>query len=292
MVKSPQFRLHFIVFLWGFTAILGKLISVDAVVLVFYRTLFSAGFLYFFIRSIKKQSLRISRRNLWQLLGTGGIIGFHWLAFFYSIKIANVSIALACLSSATLFASLLEPLFFKRKIDPLELIMGVVIVICISLIFNAQFEYKWGIIFGIICAFLSALFTVLNGKMFGKTSSENIIFYEILGGWLVVALFSLFSGDIGTLAQVSTRDFILIVVLASLFTAFPMLESIRLMEFVSPFTLALTVNLEPVYGIIIAFFIFGDSEHMSSIFYIASFVMILAIVINGVVKAKRKKNTA
>ncbi|QCX53485.1 DMT family transporter [Elizabethkingia sp. JS20170427COW] len=289
MLSSSQFRLHLIVFLWGFTAILGKLIEVDAMVLVFYRTLLACGFLYFFIRFIKKQSLAVRKKTLLQLLAIGGVLGFHWLAFFTSIKIANVSIALSCLSLVTLFVSIIEPIVFKRKIDMVELIIGLVIVACISLIFNTEIQHKEGIIYGIICAFLGAIFTTLNGKMFGKASSENVIFYEMLGGWGIVALFMLFAGDITTVAQLDTYNTVLLLVLASLFTAYPMLESIKLMEYISPFTLALTVNLEPVYGIILAFFIFGQSEHMSPIFYIASLVMILAIVVNGIIKARRKK---
>ena len=165
--------------------------------------------------------------------------------------------------------------------------MGVVMVICISLIFNAEIRYKEGIFFGILCAFLGTVFSVLNGKMFGKASSESIIFYEIFCGWLIVSLFFTFTGQISDIHEISLRDFALVVLLASLFTAFPMLESVKLMKYISPFTLILTVNLEPVYGIIFAFFIFGASEHMSPIFYVASFVMILSIIINGVLKAKR-----
>lgn len=292
MFKSAQFRLHLIVFLWGFTAILGKLITVDAMVLVFYRMLFAAGFLYLYIRVIKKQSMSVSRKTFLQLIGIGGLMGFHWLTFFHSIKISNVSIALSCLSTVTLFVSIIEPIVYKRKVDWFELLIGLIIVGCILLIFNAEFEHKLGIMFGVLCAFLGATFTVLNGKMYGKTSSENVIFYEIFGGWAIVSIFILLTGDISTVGEVSTTNIVLLLVLASIFTAYPMLESIKLMKYISPFTLALTVNLEPVYGIILAFFIFGKSEHMSPIFYIASFVMILAIVANGVVKAKRKKALA
>lgn len=289
MFKSAQFRLHLIVFLWGFTAILGKLITVDALELVFFRMLFAAIFLYIFIRVVKKQSMKVSRKLFLQLIGIGGLMGGHWLCFFYSIKISNVSIALSCLATVTLFVSVLEPIVYRRKLDWVELLLGLVIVSCISLIFNVEFEHKMGIIFGIICAALGATFTVFNGKLYGKTSSENIIFYEIFGGWILVSLFLLVSGDITSVAAIDTKNIILLIVLAGLFTAYPMLESVRLMQYISPFTLALTVNLEPVYGIVLAYFIFGKSEEMSPVFYGASAVMILVIVVNGIVKARRKK---
>lgn len=289
--NSALFRLHLIVFLWGFTAILGKLIHVNAQILVFYRMLFAAFFLFVFIRFVKRESLRVSRKLLIQLSIIGGFMAFHWLFFFHSIKVSNVSIALSCLSLSTLFAAILEPVIFKRKIDISEVIMGIVIVICMGMIFKTEFHYKEGIFFGILTALFGTIFSVFNGKIYGKTSSGNIIFYEIFAGFLILSFFYLVTGQITQLNEISYRDLSLILLLASVFTAFPMLESIKLMKYISPFTLILTVNLEPVYGIILAFFIFGDSEQMSPVFYIASLIMILAIIANGVIKARKTANT-
>lgn len=292
MVKnSALFRLHLIVFLWGFTAILGKLVHANAHILVFYRMLFAAFFLFIFIRFIKRDSLKVSRKLLIQLSAIGGFMAFHWLFFFYSIKVSNVSIALSCLSLSTLFAAVLEPLIFKRKIDVSEVVMGIVIVICMGLIFKTEFHYKEGIFFGILTALFGTIFSVFNGKIYGKTSSGNIIFYEIFSGFLLLSIFYLFTGQISQLNEISYRDLSLILLLASVFTAFPMLESIKLMKYISPFTLILTINLEPVYGIILAFFIFGESEQMSPVFYIASLIMILAIVANGIIKARKTADT-
>lgn len=276
-----------IVFLWGFTAILGKMIHANAQILVFYRMLFAAVFLYIFIRFFKRESLNISRKLMIQLAIIGGFMAFHWFCFFYSIKVSNVSIALSCLSLSTLFASILEPIVFKRKIDISEVVMGIVIVICMGLIFKTEFQYKEGIFYGILTALFGTIFSVFNGRIFGKTSSGNIIFYEIFSGFLILTVLYVFMGQISHLNEISYRDLALIILLASVFTAFPMLESVNLMKYISPFTLILTVNLEPVYGIILAFFIFGDSEEMSPIFYIASLIMILAIVANGIIKARR-----
>ena len=289
--KSALFRLHLIVFLWGFTAILGKLIHANAQILVFYRMAFAALFLYIFIRFFKRESLKISKKLLIQLSAIGGFMAFHWLCFFYSIKVSNVSIALSCLSLSTLFASILEPIIFKRKIDISEVVMGIIIVICMGLIFKTEFQYKEGIFFGILTALFGTIFSVFNGKIFGKTSSGNIIFYEIFSGFLILSVFYLITGQIFQMNEISYRDLALIILLASVFTAFPMLESVKLMKYISPFTLILTVNLEPIYGIILAFFIFGDSEQMSPVFYIASLVMILAIVANGVIKARKNAAT-
>ncbi|KFF27483.1 DMT family transporter [Chryseobacterium vrystaatense] len=289
MQKLALFRLHLIVFLWGFTAILGKLIHANAQILVFYRMLFAAIFLFIFIRIYKKESIKVSKKIFFQLAGIGFAMALHWYCFFYSIKVSNVSIALSCLSLSTLFASILEPIIFKRKIDVSEVVMGVVIVACILMIFKTEFHFKEGIIYGILCAVFGTIFSVFNGKMFGKTSSGNIIFYEIFCGWLILSIFYTMTGQIFQMNEINYRDLALICLLASVFTAFPMLESVNLMKYISPFTLILTVNLEPVYGIILAFFIFGESEEMSPVFYGASGVMILAIIVNGLIKSRKTK---
>lgn len=289
--NSALFRLHLIVFLWGFTAILGKLIETNAQVLVFYRMFFASVFLFLFFRVFKGQSLRVPRRLLLQLVMIGGFMGFHWLFFFHSIKVSNVSIALSCLSLSTLFTSILEPVIFKRKIDISEVIIGIVIVICMTLIFKTEFHYKEGIFFGVLTALFGTIFQVFNGKIYGKTSSGNIIFYEIFAGFLILSIFYIFTGQISQVGEISYRDLALLILLAGVFTAYPMLESVSLMKYISPFTLVLTINLEPVYGIILAFFIFGESEQMNPVFYIASVIMIGVIIANGVWKARRTAGT-
>ncbi|MFC6267319.1 DMT family transporter [Frigoriflavimonas asaccharolytica] len=289
-MKTPAiFRLHLIVFLWGFTAILGKLISADAPNIVFYRMSFAAIFLYIFIRFIQKRSLQVPKVLFFQLIGIGGMMAIHWFCFFHAIKVSNVAIALCCLATSTLFASIMEPIVFKRKLDVSEVVIGVIILACISLIFKIEFQYKVGIFYGILAALFGTFFSVFNGKLYGKTTSGNIIFYEIFGGWALAAIFFTLSGQIFEVTEINYRDLALITILAGVFTAYPMLESVSLMKYISPFTLILTVNLEPVYGIILAFFIFGESEKMTPIFYIASMVMIVAIVINGILKNRKAK---
>lgn len=288
MKNSALFRLHFIVFLWGFTAILGKLIHANAQNLVFYRMLFAAVFLFVFIRIFKKQSIKVSQKLFWQLAAIGAFMALHWLCFFHSIKVSNVSIALSCLSLSTLFAAILEPVIFKRKIDVSEIVMGIVILFCMYLIFQTEFRYKEGIFYGVLTALFGTVFSVFNGRLYGKTSSGNIIFYEIFCGWAILSVFYILTGQIAQLNEISYRDLALVTLLAGVFTAYPMFESINLMKHITPFTLILTVNLEPIYGIILAYFIFGDSEHMSSVFYVASLVMILSIVANGIIKARKK----
>lgn len=286
MISSSQFRLQFIVLLWGFTGVLGKLIQTDAVPLVFYRVAVASVVLYLILR-FRKISLKVNRKDFLLLLAIGVIIGLHWMSFFGAIKVSNVAVALSTLSTGALFSAFLEPLFFKRKIILSEIILAVVVSACILLIYNASPDYWLGIVLGVICSFLSALFSVSNAKIHTRFPAQKIMFYEMLGGLLVVALFLPFFGGYSSLiTDVSWTDLGLLLLLGSLFTAYPMIESVSLMKFISPFTLLLNVNLEPVYGIILAFFIFGESEKMTPLFYIATGIMVLAIVVNGFIKKR------
>jgi len=288
LIQSPQIRLQFIVLLWGFTGVLGKLITISAVPLVWFRVTVAALVL-FTILKVRKIDLKLSGKDLRILLGIGFVIGLHWMAFFGAIKVSNVAVALSTLSTGALFSAFLEPIFFKRKINFYEILLAIVVSCCILLIYNASPEYWLGIVLGITCSFLSATFSVLNGKIHHKFPAQKIMFYEMLGGWLIVSIFLPFFGGFDAIATISWRDFGLLILLGGLFTAYPMMESINLMKYISPFTLLLNVNLEPVYGIILAYFIFGESEKMTPLFYIATGIMVLAIVVNVVLK-KRLEN--
>ncbi len=285
MISSAQLRLQFIVLLWGFTGVLGKLITMDAIPLVWFRVLV-ASVVLFAILKIRKIGLQIGRKDLMMLLGIGVIIGLHWMAFFGAIKVSNVAVALSTLSTGALFSAFLEPILFKRKINVSEIILAVIVSCCILLIYNASPEYWLGIVLGVICSFLSALFSVFNGKIHAKFPSQKIMFYEMIGGWLVVCLFLPFVDGFSVIAETSWKDLGLLLLLGSLFTAYPMIESVSLMKYISPFTLLLNVNLEPVYGIILAWLIFGESEEMTPLFYIATAIMVLAIIVNVWLKKK------
>lgn len=288
MISSAQLRLQFIVLLWGFTGVLGKLITIDAIPLVWFRVLVAALVL-FAVLKIRKISLNINRKDLMMLLGIGVIIGLHWMAFFGAIKVSNVAVALSTLSTGALFSAFLEPILFKRKINLSEIILAVVVSCCILLIYNAKPEYWLGIVLGIICSFLSALFSVFNGKIHARFPAQKIMFYEMLGGWLIVCMFLPFMGEMDMIFDVSWKDLGLLLLLGSLFTAFPMIESVNLMKYISPFTLLLNVNLEPVYGIILAWLIFGESEEMTPLFYFATAIMVLAILANVILKNQTGK---
>ncbi len=281
-------QLHLLVFIWGFTAILGALISIDAIPLVWYRMFFAVIIILIYFL-ISKKSLRISPKSLLKFLFTGIIIALHWVAFFSAIKVANVSIALVAMSTGALFTSLIEPLFFKRKLIFLELFFGLVVIAGLYLIFNVESNYTLGIIYALIASFLSALFTVLNGLYIKKHEADVITFYQLLFGVGFITIYVL------TISNFSIQDFTLrnsdliyLLILSSICTAYAFIISVKIMKYLTPYTVMLTINLEPIYGIILAVLLFGDKEKMSPQFYIGAVVIIITVIINGILKNKKK----
>jgi len=281
-------HLHFLVFIWGFTAILGALISIDAIPLVWYRMLFAViiVFIYFII---KKKSLSIGPKALFKFFIGGVIIAVHWIFFFSAIKVANVSVALIALSTGALFASFIEPLFFRRRINFLELLFGLIVIAGLYIILNFEGGYTLGIIYALIASFLSVLFSVLNGLFVRKYEAEVISFYQLLFGVGFITLYiSATTGFTMEQFALKSSDFIYLFILSSICTAYAFIVSVKIMKHLTPYTVILTLNLEPVYGIILAVIIFGEKEKMSTQFYVGGAVILLIVIINGILKNKKK----
>ncbi|WP_306354195.1 DMT family transporter [Flavobacterium sp. '19STA2R22 D10 B1'] len=286
-IKS-YFQLHLIVFIWGFTAILGALISLDALPLVWYRMLLAVGFIALFI-AYKKISLKIPVMTGIRFLFAGLVIAIHWLTFFMAIKVSNVSLTLACLSTGAFFASLLEPIFYKRKVIWYEVLFGIVVIFGLYIIFNVQGNYIEGIILALISAFLSALFSVINGKFAKQYSPTVITFYELVGGVFFLTLFLLFTGSFkAEFFTLTTSDWGWLFVLSSICTAYAFIGSVKVMQFLTPYTVMLTINMEPIYGIILAVIFFPEKEKMSFEFYIGALVILSTVIINGIIKNYKK----
>lgn len=278
--------LHLIVFIWGFTAILGALITIDAIPLVFYRMAMAVLFIaIYFI--IKKKHFSIDKRALFKFLATGIIIASHWIFFFKAIKVSNVSVALVTMSTGAFFTSLIEPIFFKRRIKPLEIILGLLVIAGLYIIFNFESQYKLGIIYALISAFLGSLFSVFNGLFIKKYDAERISLYQILFGTLFVALY-LFYQQKFSLAffNLPVMDWVYLIILSSICTAFAFIMSVKVLKYISPYTVMLTVNLEPIYAIVFALLIFGDKEKMNPEFYLGAFIVLGVVLVNGIIKNK------
>lgn len=283
-------HLHLIVFIWGFTAILGKLISLEALDLVWFRMFFAVIFMVFYIL-YKKESLRVPPRAFIGFMILGIIIAAHWFTFYEAIKVSNISITLACLSTGAFFASLLEPIFYNRKVIWYEVFFGVLVIVGLAIIFNVESQFKNGMLLALLSAFLSALFSVINGKYAKEFNSNVISIYELGGGLFFLTLYLLFTEKITQqFFTLSTKDFLWLLILASVCTAYAFSASVKVMKFLSPYTVMLTINLEPIYGILLALLIFKDSENMNSMFYIGALIILSTVVINGILKNKKVKN--
>jgi len=272
-------ELHFLVVLWGFTAILGKLISIPAVELVFYRTVMAAVALALLLYW-KKETFRLGPKVIWGLLGNGALVGLHWITFFASARIANVSVSLAGFATLALWTSLLEPLLLRRRLKWFEVVLGLVIILGLYVIFRFEFNHAWGLTVAILSAFLVSLFTVINVFYTHKYNHYTITFYEMVGAALsILVLFPVYAHYQGGLELSATAmDWVYITILAIVCTVYAYSMGVELMKRISAFALNLTVNLEPVYGVLLALVIFGDSEKMTLQFYIGGLIVLLAVL--------------
>jgi len=285
-VKS-YLHLHLIVFVWGFTGVLGELISVGSITKVWYRMSIALILVGIYIW-YKKIPLKISKNNLLAFFGSGFLIALHWIAFFEAIEVSNVSVTLAALSTGAFFTSILEPIFYKRKIIGYEVLFGLLVILGLYIIYQVNGDFLYGILLGLLAAFLSACYSIINGKFAGKNSSSYISFYQIIGGVIFISVYFLFTSEFSTdFFSLSISDWVYLLILGSICTAYTFVASLEVMKHLSPYTVMLTINLEPVYGIILAIIVFPDVEKMNFGFYIGATIILLTILANGYFKIKR-----
>lgn len=268
--------LHCTVFVWGFTGILGELISVSAVYLVWYRLMiaFVSLFLYFIFA---KTDFKVSWKTFFQFIFTGAIVGIHWLLFFQSIKVSTVSVTLVCLSATTLFTAIFEPLVTNKKISKLEILAGMIIIAGIVLIFKFETRYTKGIILGLISASAASIFTIINSHYAKQKPAAVIAFYELSGAFFWLSVYLFFMGGFNQNLYLKTDDLIYLLILGTVCTSVAYVAGVSVMKQLSAFRVALVTNLEPVYGIIMAFFFFGELKKMNSGFWIGA-ILILSTV--------------
>ena len=280
-------KLHFIVFIWGFTAILGALISIKADALVWYRMLFAGVFLFLFI-VFKKKSLLIPPKEFFKLILAGLLIAVHWIFFFKAIHISNVSVTLSVFSLGAFFASILEPVFYGRKVLWYEVFFGLIIIAGLGIILQVEMNYFEGMMYALVSVIMGVLFTLMNGKLTEKHDASVITFYEFLAGVFFISSYFLienkFTIDFFILKP---NDWILLLILSTICTAYAFTVSVKIMRELSPYTVMLTTSLEPVYGIILAYFILGGKEKMSVEFYIGALLIVITVILNGIVKQYR-----
>jgi drug/metabolite transporter (DMT)-like permease len=277
-------KLHFIVFIWGFTAILGALISINADALVWYRMLFAGAFLFLFIL-FQKKSFIVPPKEFFKLVLVGFLIAVHWIFFFKAIHISNVSITLSVFSLGAFLAALLEPLFYGRKVLWYEVFFGLVIIAGLGIILQVEINYLEGMMYALASIIIGVLFTLMNGKLIEKNDSSVITFYEFMAGVFFISIYFLFENKFNAeFFTLTSNDWILLLILASVCTAYAFTASVKVMQQLSPYTIMLTTSLEPVYGIILAYFLLGGKEKMSFGFYMGALLIVVTVILNGIVK--------
>lgn len=279
-MKKALIQLHIAVFLAGFTAILGKLITLNEGLLVWFRLLITvvtlAAILFF-----RKQLLRIPYKDVFKIFGVGVIVAIHWVTFYGSIKYANVSVALVCFSATGFFTAFFEPLILKKRISLIEVGLGLIAIVGIYIIFDFHPQYKLGVIFGIISAVGSALFPIYNKRLLLTYSPKILTFYELSGGLLALTFlvpFYLMQFP-AAYYMPTTTDWLWLLVLAWLCTVLSFDLQLNALKKISAFTANLTYNLEPVYGIILAFIFFKENENLNPAFYLGVALILLAVIL-------------
>lgn len=280
---------HLIVFIFGFSSVMGALCSLDAIPLVVYRMLLaSLGLAVYFV--IFHPTYFRLERSLWVKVILGGlIIGVHWVTFFHAIKVAGVSLTLSMMATGAFITAMIEPLINKRKILGYELLFGGLIAVGVGMIFQAEYEHLYGISIALLSAFLSSVFTILNTQLVKQGKAITLSFYELLVGAVFGIVFVIFSGNY-TLEAFELRqwDWLWIILIAWVCTSYAFNISIKVMQHLSPFTVMLIINLEPVYGILLSLAIWGDEELMSFRFYLGFVIVIGAILLNGIYKRQKQ----
>jgi drug/metabolite transporter (DMT)-like permease len=289
-MKKALFQLHAAVFLAGFTAVLGKLIALNEGLLVWYRLLITVVTLGILL-PISRQLQKISLKDGAALAGVGAIVAIHWVAFYGSVKYSNISVALTCFSATGFFTALFEPLILKRRINWTDMLLGLMAIAGIYIIFDFHPQYKAGILFGIIAAVGSALFPIFNKKLLVRVMSRTLTFYELGGGLLALSIMIPFYLQYFPAAYYlpTGRDWLWLLVLAWLCTVLSFDLQLNALKKISAFTANLTYNLEPVYGIVLAFVFFHENEFLNAGFYIGLALIIAAVVLQ-MVRVARIKN--
>jgi drug/metabolite transporter (DMT)-like permease len=283
-------HLHFLIFLWGFTSILGALINLDSLPIVWYRMSLAVVMIAIYFALFSKKSFQIHPSVFKYYVIGGLLISVHWVLFFYAIKISSISLTLSILSSASLMTSVLEPILYKRPFRRYEVFFGLFVILGLYLIFGVQKENFWGIITALACTLLSVLFSLLNGKLIQKYPANNISFYQLFVGAVVMSFalgVTIDSPEV--LFDLSWQDWLWIFLLSSVCTAYATIASVVVLKHVTPFTMMISLNLEPVYAIVFSLLIFGEKELMSTQFYIGVLIILGGVVGNGIYKRQAQK---
>lgn len=287
-----QIILHLIIFVWGFTAILGVYIQTDAFILVWYRVLIAFASLFLFLLIFRKKYWITSKKNLLSVLGVGVLVALHWLTFYLSIKVSTASLAIICLSTTTIHVAWLEPIIMKRKPIKSEIVLGLIIIggIFLTTQHQTSSQQLLGITYGLIAALFAALFATFNAKLIHTIPASKITLYEMFSATIIMTIILAFFGDL-TLQklQLSNSDFLLLLFLGVVCTSIAFLVTVEITRFLGAFTVTLSINMEPIYTLILAAVLLQEYQELSFTFYLGATIIVAAVFGNALLKAKRRR---
>lgn len=289
--RKAYLYLHIAVLLFGFTAILGRFIELSGPMITFYRMGLTLLSLLFF-PGIMVMVRKISARDRWRIFGIGVLMALHWATFFEAIKLSNVSVTLSCFASTAFFTALIEPWFFKGRIKPLEVFLGCLVVVGFGFVFGFVGAEFWkGILVAIASAIIISLANVFNKSMVQKHDVFAVTLLEFVAGvgFLVVflPLYLQQSGEVWALP--SAQDWLALGILALLCTTLAYTLNMKALQHVSAYTAALTINLEPVYGIVMAYLIFQENKEVSPGFYAGTAIILLAVFLHPLLQRLQRQ---
>jgi drug/metabolite transporter (DMT)-like permease len=278
-MKKALIQLNAAVFLWGFTGVLGRAITLDSTRLVWWRMLITMVSLWvLYLVQGKARRIPVKAGLIISLIGT--ILALHWVFFYASIKLANVTIALTCLSTTALIAAVIEPLLLNKKFDSVEILLGLFAIAGIFIIYNTHLEFSTGIIIGLLSALFTVLVSVLNKKIIDRYHPEHITLYQLTGGFIGLTLLLPFFQYLfpGKWTAPTSWDWLWLIVLSWVCTILTFFLYIRALKKVSAFTMNLALTLEPVYGILLAFIIYHENKNLGSWFYVGFGLIAVAVI--------------
>lgn len=282
--------MHLIIFMWGFTGILGKLIHLPTLKLVWFRILIAGLSLLIGLKLLKMPMRIYNRKRLFQVLGTGVIVAVHWLTFYESIQLSTASLGILCLSTATLHVTWIEPIVFKKRFSWAEFLFGLLVIFGIYFVssdFDAE-KYK-ALGLGLTSALCAGLFSVFNAKLAEDVPAPAITFHEMIMGFVVLTIVLAFRGDLDeNLFKMTGSDFAWLLFLGICCTSFAFIATIEVMKKLGAFTVSLSINLEPVYTILLAIPILHEDELLNGNFYAGSAMIILVVIANAIYKSKMR----
>ncbi len=293
-MRQSYYFLHFVVLLWGFTPIIGKAVPLRALDVVWGRLLFAVPALWLWYGVVFRKIPQLILGDWVRLAWGGFLIAIHWLAFYGAIKVSNVATTMAAFSSVAVFSALLEPILFRRKLDSVELVAGLVAMIAVGSIFydSSEGDQRMGILLSLLAAFLSSAFSVYNGLLVKRLAPATVSTVELTFGFILLSIYGAATGSLQpTTWPMDTASWLMLAALGLVCTAFAFVASNAIMKQLSPYTVSLTVNLESIYGIVLAALLFGDDEHMSLQFYIATLFVFASVFAPVLWKSLRRQTT-